>query len=53
MPIPGTKPRAYLDDNLGALNVHLTADDMAKLNQLASMAVGDRYPPSVAKAAER
>ena len=31
VPIPGTKRRAYLDDNLGAVNVHLTAEDMAEL----------------------
>src|ERR1019366_2374274 len=53
VPIPGTKRRAYLDDNLGAQNVHLTPEDMAELNQLASMAVGDRYPEAIAKAAER
>jgi diketogulonate reductase-like aldo/keto reductase len=53
VPIPGTKRRAYLDDNLGAANVRLTAEDMAELNGLASMAVGDRYPPAMAKIAER
>ena len=53
VPIPGTKRRAYLDDNLGALNIRLTSEDMADLNQLASMAVGDRYPPAMAKIAER
>ena len=53
VPIPGTKRRAYLDDNLGAVNVHLTAEDMAELNRLASMAVGDRYPPAMAQTAER
>jgi aryl-alcohol dehydrogenase-like predicted oxidoreductase len=53
VPIPGTKRRKYLDDDLGAVNVRLTADDMAVLNQLASMAVGDRYPPAMAKIAER
>jgi aryl-alcohol dehydrogenase-like predicted oxidoreductase len=53
VPIPGTKRRAYLDDNLGAVNVHLAAEDMAELNQLASMAVGDRYSPAMAKMAER
>jgi aryl-alcohol dehydrogenase-like predicted oxidoreductase len=53
VPIPGTKRRTYLDDNLGALNVHLTAEDMAELNQLASAAVGDRYSPAMAKIAER
>jgi aryl-alcohol dehydrogenase-like predicted oxidoreductase len=53
VPIPGTKRRTYLDDNLGAVNVRLTAEDMAELNRLASMAVGDRYPPAMAKTAER
>jgi aryl-alcohol dehydrogenase-like predicted oxidoreductase len=53
VPIPGTKRRTYLDDNLGAANLRLTAEDMAELNGLASMAVGDRYPPAMAKIAER
>ena len=53
VPIPGTKRRKYLEDNLGAVNVHLTAEDMADLNRLASIAVGDRYPPAMAKTAER
>jgi aryl-alcohol dehydrogenase-like predicted oxidoreductase len=53
VPIPGTKRRAYLDDNLGALNVRLNGEDMTDLNRLASMAVGERYPPAMAKAAER
>jgi aryl-alcohol dehydrogenase-like predicted oxidoreductase len=53
VPIPGTKRRTYLDDNLGAIDVHLSAEDSAELNGLASMAVGDRYPPSMAKMAER
>ena len=53
VPIPGTKRRAYLDDNLGAVNVHLTAEDMAELDGLASMAVGERYPPAMARTAER
>ena len=33
VPIPGTKRRTYLDDNLGAVNVHLTAEDMAELDR--------------------
>jgi aryl-alcohol dehydrogenase-like predicted oxidoreductase len=53
VPIPGTKRRTYLDDNLGAAKLHLTTEDMAELNQLAAMAVGDRYPPSMKQAAER
>jgi diketogulonate reductase-like aldo/keto reductase len=43
----------YLDENLGALSVHLTAEDMADLNQLASQVAGDRYLPAMAKLAER
>jgi aryl-alcohol dehydrogenase-like predicted oxidoreductase len=53
VPIPGTKRRTYLDDNLGAASLRLTAEDMAELNGLASMAVGDRYPPAMSKMAER
>jgi aryl-alcohol dehydrogenase-like predicted oxidoreductase len=53
VPIPGTKRRAYLDENLGALSVHLTAEDMADLSHLASKVSGDRYLPAMAKLAER
>lgn len=53
VPIPGTKRRTYLDDNLGALDLRLAPEDMAELNRLASMTSGDRYPPSLAKIAER
>jgi aryl-alcohol dehydrogenase-like predicted oxidoreductase len=52
-PIPGTRRRQYLEDNLGAVEVQLSEADMAELNALASMAIGDRYPPSLAAAAER
>ena len=34
-PIPGTKKRARLEENLGALDVELTADDLARLDELA------------------
>lgn len=51
--IPGTKRRTYLDDNLGALNVQLTAEDLGELDKLAAMTVGERYPPAMAKTAER
>ncbi len=53
VPIPGTKRRTYLDDNLGAVNVHLTPEDMDELGRLASIAVGERYSPAMAKIAER
>jgi aryl-alcohol dehydrogenase-like predicted oxidoreductase len=42
VPIPGTKRRTYLEDNVGALDVELTADDLARLDELPQ-AAGDRY----------
>jgi aryl-alcohol dehydrogenase-like predicted oxidoreductase len=53
VPIPGAKQRTHLDDNLGAVDVHLTAQDLEELNTLASLTVGDRYPPAMAQAVER
>jgi aryl-alcohol dehydrogenase-like predicted oxidoreductase len=41
-PIPGTKRRTYLEDNLGALDVTLTKEDLALLDAVAP-AQGDRY----------
>jgi aryl-alcohol dehydrogenase-like predicted oxidoreductase len=46
IPIPGTKRRRYLEENLGALNVRLTAGDLAGIDAAmpAGAAAGDRYP---------
>lgn len=44
VPIPGTKRRSYLDDNVGALDVELSDADLAVLDQLSASAVGARYP---------
>ena len=43
--IPGTKRRRYLDENLGALEVHLTASDQAALEGIMPLgaAAGQRY----------
>ena len=41
-PIPGTKRRTYLEENVGALEVELTEEDLAALAG-ASPARGDRY----------
>lgn len=45
VPIPGTKRRAFLEENLGAEKVTLTADDLARIAAAAPMgvAVGARY----------
>jgi aryl-alcohol dehydrogenase-like predicted oxidoreductase len=46
IPIPGTKRRAYLEQNCGALSVKLTADEMAALSKAFPLDVtaGTRYP---------
>ncbi|MDN7228125.1 aldo/keto reductase [Planococcus liqunii] len=46
VPIPGTKRIKYLDENIGALNVELTEQDLAHIDELApkGAAAGDRYP---------
>jgi aryl-alcohol dehydrogenase-like predicted oxidoreductase len=41
VPIPGTKRISYLEENLAAVDVELTADDLARLDDVS--AVGDRW----------
>jgi aryl-alcohol dehydrogenase-like predicted oxidoreductase len=43
VPIPGTKRTKWLDENVGALDVQLDADDLAELDPLADQVVGGRY----------
>ena len=42
VPIPGTKRRSFLEENVGALDVELTAEELAALEE-AGQAAGDRY----------
>jgi len=46
VPLPGTKRRLYLDEDLAALNVNLTPADSGKIGALAprGAAAGQRYP---------
>jgi aryl-alcohol dehydrogenase-like predicted oxidoreductase len=48
VPIPGTKHVRYLDDNIGALEVSLTADDRRRLDAILppGAAAGERYHAS-------
>ncbi len=48
-PIPGTKRRTYLEENVAALEMKLTADDLRELNQAFPLAAaaGQRYPEHV------
>jgi aryl-alcohol dehydrogenase-like predicted oxidoreductase len=45
VPIPGTKRAAYLDENLGALDVELSAEDLVRIAEAApkGATVGARY----------
>ncbi len=49
IPIPGTKRRKYLEENVGALNVKLTAEDLRRIDEVApkGVAAGARYPETM------
>ncbi len=46
VPIPGTKRRRYLEENVGAVDVTLTAEELEAIEQVApaGVATGERYP---------
>ncbi len=43
VPIPGTKRRDYLEQNAGAADVHLTDDDLRRIEAELPPVAGDRY----------
>ena len=43
VPIPGTKRRKWLEQNVGALDVQLSDSELAELDALADKVVGGRY----------
>ena len=49
IPIPGTKRRKYLEENVGALQVKLTTDDLRRIEEVApkGVAAGMRYPETM------
>lgn len=49
VPIPGTKRRHYLEENLGAINVELTAENLRRIDEIAPQgaAAGTRYPETM------
>ncbi len=55
IPIPGTKQRKYLEENAGALEVKLNADDLRGINEVAprGAAAGLRYPELMMKSVGR
>jgi aryl-alcohol dehydrogenase-like predicted oxidoreductase len=47
VPIVGTKHRDYLEENVGAVNVDLTTEDLERIDRIAhpGAAAGERYHP--------
>ena len=46
MPIPGTTKLERLDENIGAVAIELTSDDLGKIDNAAAQITvqGERYP---------
>ena len=55
VPIPGTKRRNYLEENIAALKVKLTSDDLQRLDALMpkGVAAGNRYPAEMMTSVNR
>ena len=55
VPIPGTKQMRYVDENLGATSVTLSAQELAEINAVLPVgaAQGDRYPAQAMQAVNR
>jgi aryl-alcohol dehydrogenase-like predicted oxidoreductase len=55
VPIPGTKRRERLVENLGALDVELSQGDLERINELApiGVAAGTRYPEALMQTVNR
>jgi len=54
-PIPGTKRIKYLEENVAALNVHLTQQDLDEINEAFPLdaATGQRYPAQMMNSLNR
>ncbi|WP_299056715.1 aldo/keto reductase [uncultured Nocardioides sp.] len=55
VPIPGTRRLERLDENLGAADVELAAEDLAELDRASTevRVQGERYPEAMAKLIDR
>jgi aryl-alcohol dehydrogenase-like predicted oxidoreductase len=55
VPIPGTKRRAYLEENVAALGVTLTAQELGRIDAAApkGAVMGTRYPAAAMQAVNR
>ena len=55
VPIPGTKRRRYLEDNLAAVTIKFTEDELARIDATAprGVAAGQRYPDAAMSSLNR
>jgi len=53
VPIPGTKRRARLEENVGAVGVDLGEADLAEISAALPPAAGDRYPATMMATIDR
>ena len=55
LPIPGTKRRTYLEENVAAADLTFTADELAKIDAIApkGVAAGLRYPAAAMASVNR
>jgi aryl-alcohol dehydrogenase-like predicted oxidoreductase len=54
-PIPGTKKIRYLEENIGAVKISFTAEELAEIDEIApkGAAAGGRYPETMMKSVGR
>ena len=55
VPIPGTKRRSYLEENIAAVNIPLTPAEIARIQEVSppGAAAGSRYPESMMQLVNR
>ena len=55
VPIPGTKKRRYLQENIGAVEVSLTAEDLERIDEVTprDAFAGSRYPEAMMRLLNR
>src|SRR3954454_3316822 len=53
VPIPGTKKRPRLEENVGAVDVKLSEADLAEISAALPQAAGDRYPANMMATIDR
>jgi aryl-alcohol dehydrogenase-like predicted oxidoreductase len=55
VPIPGTKRRKYLEENVAATEVRLRPEELARIDEIApkGAAAGLRYPESMMQSVNR